>query len=65
MGTEDFDPRPIQGNTDLVNVVLGPWMKARGEQLRKIFNGGVRLIAGYVGNSTIVWASGMTCEQTG
>lgn len=52
---EEFDPRSIQGNTDRLNVSLGPFTARAAEKLKEIWNK----------DSRIYYTSGATAEEIG
>jgi hypothetical protein len=55
LGVEDFDPRVIQGTSDLANALLGPWMNAFSKHLAHIWNA----------EHHVTYASGMNAEALG
>jgi hypothetical protein len=54
-GSENFDPRAIQGTSHKANVALGPWMAGFNKYLKKLFSP----------QSHVCYASGMTGEEVG
>jgi hypothetical protein len=54
-GSEDFDPRAIQGTSHKANVALGPWMAGFNRYLKEL----------YSPQSPVCYSSGMTGEEVG